>query len=195
MDRMKRLYVSSLLFAIAIVALVLIAVFFTLYNKVYPTNAAIKAIIGNYSLTSNYCSSFSILRSIGLEKMCIQTYKLNMPSQHNAIPFLVYTFYKFNSSIYASSFVRDIGMHLNTTPWPEGTITNKSAISNYTYTTEYFPGINNYGGSMWVYTLYYVNGSKVISLSAVNSTQNMSTTLSSIVELMDYLKRNISKIN
>ena len=86
-------------------------------------------------------------------------------------------------------------MHLNSTPWPEGTITNKSAISNYTYTTEYFPSINNYGGSMWVYTLYYVNGSKVISLSAVNSTQNMSTDLSSIVELMNYLKRNISKIN
>jgi len=195
MDRMKRLYISSLLFAIAIVALVLIVVFFTLYNKVYPTNTNINTIIGNYSLTSNYCSSFSFLSSIGLEKMCIQTYKLNMSSQHNVIPFLVYTFYKFNSSVYASSFVRDIGMNLNTTPWPNGTITNKSVISNYTYTTEYFPDFNNHGGSMRVYTLYYVNGSKVISLSAVNSTQNMPTTLSSIVELMNYLKRNINKIN
>jgi hypothetical protein len=192
---MRRLYIASLSLTAIIVALILILLFFSSYDKIYLTN--INFIKNNYSLTSSYCGSFGLLRGIGLEKMCVQTYRFKAQSQYNITPInpiIVYTFYKFNSSTSASSFVNDVSMDLNTTPWPSGIITNKSSISNYTYTTEYFPTINN-GNPMWVYTLYYTNNSKVISLSVINSTKGVVGSLSEVVKIMDYLKANISRIN
>ena len=193
MDRAKRAYVISVLVVIIIVALLLLIIFFTSYNKIYLTN--IELIKANYFLASSYCSSPSSLKSIGLEKMCVQTYTRDNSRYNLSItPVIIYTFFKFNSSTSANTFINHVTQYLNTTPWPENIHVNTSTYSNYIYTTEYAPHING-GKPMWAYTLYYSNGSKVLSLSVVNSTQNQLTTLNNVIAIMNYLRGNISKIN
>jgi|GEM_PF-5534424 len=195
MDNAERIYIILVVTAVIIVALLLLVIFFTSYNKVYLTN--IPFIKANYLLTSSYCSSPSSLKSIGLEKMCVQTYIRNTSRYNISItPVIIYTFFKFNSSTSANTFIDRVSRYLNTTPWPEDIHVNASTYSDYIYTEEYAPYINA-GKPIWVYTLYYSNGSKVLSLSAVNSTQSKLTalTLNKVIELMNYLRGNISKIN
>jgi len=193
MDKAKRAYVISIIIAIFIVFLLLLIIFFTSYNKTYLTNVGFIKV--NYFLASSYCSSPSYLKSIGLEKMCVQTYMRDASRYNLSItPVIIYTFFKFNSSTAANTFVNHVSQYLNTTPWPEDVQVNTSAYSNYIYTTEYAPHIND-GEPMWAYTLYYRNGSKVLSLSVVNSTQNQLTTLNNVIAIMNYLRGNISKIN
>ncbi|MFP3215575.1 MAG: hypothetical protein RXR32_03460 [Candidatus Micrarchaeota archaeon] len=193
MDKVKRAYALSILVVIIIAALLLLIIFFTSYNKIYLTN--IGFIKANYFLASSYCSSPSSLKSIGLEKMCVQTY-MHDTSRYNLsiIPVIIYAFFKFNSSTSANNFINNVTQYFNTTPWPENVHVNISTYSNYIYTTEYAPYIND-GKPMWAYTLYYSNGSKVLSLSVVNSTQNQLTTLNNVIAIMNYLRGNISKIN
>jgi len=193
MDKMKRRYIVSVVIVVIIVALILLIVFFTSYNKIYLTNMGFIKV--NYFLASSYCSSPSSLKSIGLEKMCVQTYTLDTSRYNLSIaPVIIYTFFKFNSSTSANTFVNRVSQYLNTTPWPEDVQVNTSAYSNYIYTTEYAPHVND-GKPMWVYTLYYSNGSKVLSLSVVNSTQSQLNTLNNVIEIMNYLRGNISRIN
>ena len=195
MDKTKRRYIVSVVIVFIIVALILLIIFFTSYNNIYLTN--IDFIKANYFLTSSHCSSPSSLKSIGLEKMCVQTYTRDT-SQYNIItPVIIYTFFKFNSSTSANTFINSVDQYVNTTPWPEDIHINVSTYSNYSnyiYTTAYSPYIND-GKPMWVYTLYYINGSKVLSLSTVNSTQNQLNVLNKVIEIMNYLRGNISKIN
>jgi len=193
MDKVKRAYVISTIIAIFVAALLLLIIFFTSYNKIYLTNMGfIKA---NYFLASSYCSSPGSLKSIGLEKMCVQTYVRDNSRYNLSItPVIIYTFFKFNSSTSANTFVNHVSQYLNTTPWPEDVQVNTSIYSNYIYTTEYAPYIND-GKPMWAYTIYYSNGSKVLSLSVVNSTQNQLTILNNVIAIMNYLRGNISKIN
>jgi hypothetical protein len=195
MDKAKRAYTISVVIVVIIAALLLLIIFSTSYNKVYLTN--IPFIKVNYLLTSSYCSSPSSLKSIGLEKMCVQTYTYNTSRYNISItPVIIYTFFKFNSSTSANTFINHVSRYLNTTPWPEDIHVNASTYSDYIYTEEYAPYINA-GKPMWVYTLYYTNGSKVLSLSAVNSTQSQLTalTLNKLIEIMNYLRGNISNIN
>jgi len=193
MDKTKRAYIISVVIVVIIVALILLIIFFTSYNKIYLTN--IDFIKANYFLTSSYCSSPSSLKSIGLEKVCVQTYTRDTSRYNISItPVIIYTFFKFNSSTSADTFVNHVDQYVNTTPWPEDIRVNVSTYSNYIYTTAYSPYMND-GKPMWVYTLYYINGSKVLSLSAVNSTQSQPNFLNKVIEIMNYLRDNISKIN
>ncbi|MGC8776852.1 MAG: hypothetical protein ACP5P2_02845 [Candidatus Micrarchaeia archaeon] len=185
---MKMKKAKVIFFILLVVAIALALFLYFAYSSTYIGNKGF--LKGNYSLASSYCMKPAPLSSIGIEKMCMQTYVLKVAYNY-LTPTVVFTFYKFNSSASAEKFLNGVSGYLNSTPWPSGIVTNLTKIGNYTYTTEQIP--NYY---VRVYTLYYMNDSKVISLSILNSTsKNSSYMLPRVVSLMDSIRSKISNMN